>query len=244
MKNWALLFLLFLMGACQSVRLESETYKISKSTTELGSMGKASFNGLKHTFETKSFPVLENKIRLDVKVLPLNKKVLKVLSKSYSTTPLLKKKKDSIALPLNTAQSIIVISVLDVTAYLEQLNASQNEQTVTYLKNTKRAKLVNSVAIVVNDDLKHKIKQADTYYLLNSQDHKYVLALYKEGKKLENAELFSESVLGYKLSKFCWASTTKNKWFVADFVPECSSCKGKTYRKIKKDKKNKSLFKM
>ena len=97
MKNWALLFLLFLMGACQSVRLESETYKISKSTTELGSVGKASFNGLKHTFETKSFPVLENKIRLDVKVLPLNKKVLKVLSKS-STKPLLKKKKDSIAL--------------------------------------------------------------------------------------------------------------------------------------------------
>jgi hypothetical protein len=105
MKNWALLFLLFLMGACKSVRLESETYKVSKSTTELGSIGKASFNGLKHTFETKSFPILENKIRLDVKILPLNKKVLKVLNKSYSTTPLLKKKKDSIALPLNNSTS-------------------------------------------------------------------------------------------------------------------------------------------
>jgi hypothetical protein len=137
-----------------------------------------------------------------------------------------------------------VISVLDVTAYLEQLNASQNEQIVTYLKKTKDAKLVNSVVVAINDEVKNKIKQADAYYLLNSQDHKYVLALYKEGKKLENVEVLSESVVGYKLSKFCWASTAKNKWFVTDFVPECSSCKGKTYRKIKKDKKNKSLFKM
>ncbi len=68
--------------------------------------------------------------------------------------------------------------------------------------------------------------------------------MYKSGKKMSTIGINSESILGYQTSSFCWGMTDKGHWYIADMAEGISGCKGKTYSKIQKKKKNKALFDM
>ncbi len=243
MKNYFLLCLFITLTSCQSIKLNQSCYILSgTSVTDLGSIGQAQKRVCKRTFDTKSFPKLENKIRVNVVTVPFDKKTERIYNHQTGLNYFFKRlfKKDS----LTSTNQYAVISILDVEGFVNELNAPYNNEVVTLLKNTKKSSIVTSVGIVISAEISSKIKQADTYYLLNNLDNKYTLALYKEGKKTEIIEVFSEKVLGYQLGKFCWAMNTKNQWYVADVVRKCKSCKGNTYAKIKKKKKTKSLFDM
>ena len=78
MKKLILLVLIITAG-CQTTKIKNTEYKISEATTELGSIGEAkSMYNINNDFTTHSYPLLQNKIRLDVQVLPFNADINKI----------------------------------------------------------------------------------------------------------------------------------------------------------------------
>ncbi len=243
MNKCILLVLIASLTACQTTKIKERTYKVSNATTEIGSVGQSkSLYKISNDFSTHAFPYLANKIRVEVNVLPFNKK----LNKFY----LEKAKYNQGQAKINYIDSLAVkpemvtISILDISSYISEINSDNNKEVLTYLKDTKKAKIIISIASTMSSENISKIKQADAYYLINNQLKKYTLVLYKENKKTETIDLQSGVVLAYELSKTCWAVNKKANWYLADIVNECNSCKGNTHSKIKEEKVYKSLYDM
>ena len=75
MKKYILLLLTICVG-CQTTKISNEKYKVSNSTTELGSIGVAETKlNFENSFNTRSFPKLEGMVRLEIKTLPFNKQI-------------------------------------------------------------------------------------------------------------------------------------------------------------------------
>lgn len=241
MKQFLLLALFLIGSACQTIKIEDKNYKISKSTTELGSIGLSQSLYLSNNFSTRIFPLLENKIRVDVKILPFNKKLNKYyLKKGYSNQNQSKiQYVDSLALK----PEFVVVSILDVGGFINEINAEYNKETTNYLKSIKTAKVVTSIATIISAENLNKIKQADAFYLTNNQDKKYTLSLYKLNKKLETIDLQSGVVIAYELGKCCWAIDKKGKWYLGD-ISNNQSCNGETYSNTNKKYEEKNLLKL
>ena len=242
MKKIASGLLLVLLMACQSIKINKENYDVTNSTVELGSVGSVKSSFTKNTFESTAFPVLENKIRLRVEIIPFSKKT----AKSY----LKKNKYNQNTAKLNYVDSLdvkpemVVFKIADKLGYVNELNETYNEKVFTLLSNTSNVKVVSSIAVYLSNEDLLKIKQADALYLVNNLDKKYTVALFNEGKKTGTLELKQDRVLGYQSGSFCWSSNVKGKWYIADVVNSGSSCQGKSFSKIKEDKREESLFKM
>lgn len=243
MKNSFFVLLLVVFASCQSTQIKNERYKVAPSSPELGSIGqsKSLFN-LKNEFEERTLPKLENKIRVAIEVVPFNKK----LNKIYTAKAKFNQNQSKINYvdSLPTKPELVTLRLQDVTRIVEELNAPHNASVFRLLVDTQKYKMVSAVAVSLNAEELSKIRQADTYYLTNSQENKYDINLYKLGKKTSTIAINSESVLGYQLSSFCWGISDKGNWYIADMIQGSSNCKGKTYSKIKKKKKAKQLFDM
>lgn len=242
MKNYILLLLLISLASCQTLKIKDKNYKISNNTTELASIGLSKSIYIKNDFSTRVFPNLENKIRVDVSIVPFDKKSNKFYIKKskYNQSQSKIEYIDS----LDTKPELVTISILDISGYLEEINSDNNKKVINFLKDTKKAKLITSIATTLSSENINKIKQADAYYLINKQEKKYALALYKSNKMTETIDLQSGVVLGYELSKSCWALNKRQEWYLADIINDCKSCKGNTHTKIKEKRRNKSLYKM
>jgi uncharacterized protein (DUF2164 family) len=139
---------------------------------------------------------------------------------------------------------MVVLKIADKLGYVNELNETYNEKVFTLLSNTSDVKVVSSIAVYLSNEDLMKIKQADAFYLINNLDKKYTVALYNEGKKTGTVELKKDRVLGYQSGSFCWSSNARGKWYIADVVNSGSSCQGKSFSKIREDKREESLFKM
>ena len=241
MKKFILLLLIIAVG-CQTTKIKDTSYKISNSTIELGSIGHAaSFTNIKNNFSTQAIAGLENKIRLDIQQIPFTKKVNDIYldkTNSLQISPIINYS-DSLA----QKPKFVTISIMDLTGLAGELNAEYNKTVATFLKDTREASIVTSIAIVLPDEILNKISQADSYYLVNEREKKYTVALYKDGKKQETIDIYQGTVIAYTLGRFCWAVSDRQKWYVADIVIDNKSCPGNTLEKIK-DKEEKNLFKM
>lgn len=242
MKKFLLIILFISFASCQTLKIKDKTYKVSNATTEIGSIGLSKSLYIKNDFSTRTFPLLENKIRVDVTIVPFNKKANKFyLQKAkYNQN---QSKIDYID-SLDTKPEMVTITILDVAAYVLEINSENNKNVITFLKDVKKSKVVTSIAVTLSVENMAKIKQADAYYLTNNQDKKYTLVLFKSGKKTESIDLQSGVVLAYELSKCCWGLNKKNNWYLADIIEDCKSCKGNTHSTIKEEKAFKSLYKM
>lgn len=242
MKKYILLVLIAGLTSCQTINIKDKTYKVSNATTEIASIGLSKSLYLKNDFSIHALPVLENKIRVDISILPFNKKLNKFyLQKAkYNQNQAKIQYIDS----LDTKPEMVTLSIMDMSGYINEINSDNNKEVLTYLKDTKKAKLITGIATTLSNENIAKLKQADTYYLTNTQDRKYTLVLYKANKKTETIDLQSGVVIAYELGKCCWAINKKHNWYLADIVKDCKSCKGNTYSKIKEDKQNESLFRM
>ncbi len=242
MKKYLLFLFTASFTACQTTKIKQRTYNVSNATTEIGSIGQSKSMYVKNDFATYAFPILDNKIRVDVAVIPFNKKLNKFyLQKAkYNQNQTKIQYVDS----LETKPEMVTISVLDVSGYIAEINSEANKSIVTYLKDTKKAKIVTSIATTLSPENMAKIRQADTFYLLNNQDKKYTLVLYKDNKKVEVIDLQSGVILAYELSKCCWGINKKGNWYLSDIIKECKSCKGDTHSKVNEEKAFKSLYKM
>src|SRR5690606_66959 len=112
-----------------------------------------------------------------------------------------------------------------------------------YVQNTEKASIVTDFILNVNKIALDKIKQADNYYVTQTNDAKYEIALFENNKKTETLNISSNDVLAYQTHDFCWVENAKRKWIIGDLVKDGTSCKGNTYKKVK-PKKEKSLYRM
>lgn len=237
------IIVLLVFSACQSTKIKNETYKVSPETPELGSIGhsKSLFN-LQNDFEGRTLPKLENEIRLAIGVVPFNRK----LNKIYKSKAKYNQNQTKVAFidSLPKKPELITIRLQDVMGFVNELNATYNTDVFKLLVNTKNSKVVSSLAVSVSIDDIAKIRQADAYYLTNSQQEKYIITLYKSGKKTETIDINPETIVAYQLSSFCWAISERGVWYIADMVEDSSSCRGNTKSKIQKKKKSEKLFDM
>jgi hypothetical protein len=243
MKNSLFIFLSLIFSACQSTLIKKERYKISTTTTELGSIGqsKSLFN-LQNSFETRTLPRLENKIRVTVELIPFNRR----LNNVYIAKAEFNQNQSKIAYidSLPSKPELVTIRLLDVTGFVKELNADYNNNVFRLLNDTQNSKIISSVSICLSTEDNTKIRQADAYYLTNLQDAKYTLSLYKLGKKTETIDLNTGTVVAYRLSRFCWGDTERGKWYIADMTEGNSNCKGNTESRVNEKKKSKNLFRM
>lgn len=228
--------------SCHFINVNDKSYKISSTSTEIGSIGFSKSTIRKNNFFTRSFPKLENKIRVEVNVIPFDKKLNKeyVKKEKFNQNQAKVKYVDS----LETKPELVSIAILDITGFINEINSDKNKEIISFLKSTKDSKIVTSIVTTLSSENLSKIKQADSYYLINSQDNKYTLVLFKANKKTDIIDLQSGVVIGHQLSKCCWAMNDKGHWYLADFVGENTTCKGSTESKVKEKKTRKSLYKM
>ena len=241
MRSFSVVLLAFFIS-CQSVKIDDKNYHVSGSTTEIGSIGLTESFYPKNIFETRVLPRLENKIRVDIKIVPFTKRLYGLYYK--------KGKNNQNQATIHYVDSLpkkpelVTISILDVVGFIDEINADYNATTLAYLKTVKKAKVITSIATTLSGDQMAKIAQADTYYIANNQDKKYTLVLYKSNKKTEVIDLQSGIVIGYELGKCCWATDRKGQWFLADINKNNESCKGDSYTTITEKKAATNLYKM
>lgn len=241
MRLFYFIIILFVFS-CKSIDVREQCYKTSNSKIELGALGEAkSISGLKNSYTITAFPNLNEKLKLDIAIVPFTKKANKI----YQS----KAKFDQKQIKVNYADSLPVkpemvsIKISDIASLINDLNSSENSKELTFIKNNERTAIVTSVLVVLNDSEIQKLRNADTYYLVQSDVSKHTLAVYKQGKKIETIDLSVATVIGYTVGKFCWSENERGKWQIGDIIQKGNSCKGNTYRKVK-PKKEKSLYKM
>jgi hypothetical protein len=177
-----------------------------------------------------------------VEIIPYTKKLNKVFTAKSQFNQNQEKVVYIDSLP--TKPEIVTISILDTNGFVNELNTDYNKNVYRIINDLEDLSLVSSIAINLSTADIAKIRAADAFYLTNSLEKKYTIALFKQGKKTESIELSSGTIVGYKLSKFCWSENGKGKWYIADIVANNASCKGKTATKIKNKKREESLFKV
>lgn len=230
------------MSGCQTASIQDKKYKVSPSMTELGSIGFSNTEiNFKNSFDTRAFPLLKNKIRLSINVLPFNESIYTIYLQKMETRqqePLLQYN-DSIT----PKPQYVTISLLDVSGYLQEINGDHNKEIYNFIKDTKDAYLIKEVAVSLSTAMMDKIKEADAYYLINHEEKKYTVALFKQGKQFDTLDINKGMSLAYSPGKFCWAENERHRWYIADIIEENGVCKGNTSENIK-EKEETNLFKM
>ena len=243
MKNFILLLFLIAVTSCQTAKIKNSTYKISITNVELGSIGqdKKSLD-LKNDFEYKAIAKLENKIRLSIEIIPFDKKLNKIYQnkKKFNQNLSAIKYVDSIA----KNPELAVIKFMDIAGFVGELNAEYNKEVFSLIRETKEPKVVSSIAVAFSSEDLIKIRQADAYYLINNQEKRYTIQLYKQGKKTETIDVNLATVISYRVSSFCWTTNERGTWYVADLAEGASTCKGNTSTQIKEKEEVKNLYKM
>jgi hypothetical protein len=242
MKNYIYLLLLLIITACQSTKIKNERYEIASKTPELGSIGQSKLFGFQNNFEVRTLPKLENNIRVGIEIIPFNKK----LNQFYKAKAKFNQNQSKLVYidSLPTKPELATVKLLDITGFIKELNADYNSNVSRMLLDTEHSKIVTSIAINFSAEDLVKIRQADTYYLTNTQEAKYTISLYKLGKKTDFLTLIPEHIVGYQYSQFCWATSGNSKWYIADITEGCANCNGNTKAKISKKQKTKNLFDM
>lgn len=227
-------------AACQTTKIKNEDYKFSTSVVELGSIGESKLTYNQNIFETKALPILQNNIRVEIGVVPYNRK----LNKIYKSKAKYNQNQTKVAFidSLPIKPELVTIRILDIAGLVHEINSDYNNEVLNLLINTQTSKIISSLAVSLSTEEIAKIRQSDAYYLINNQNKKYTIALFKSGKKVENIDINPETIVAYRVSSFCWAASDKGKWYVADLVNENSNCKGLTVKRITQKKKNKNLF--
>ena len=242
MKKIIYLLIIISIASCQTIKVKEQSYKTSNSKIELGALGEAKSIGyLKNSFAITAYPIIEEKIKLEVAIMPFTKNTNKI----YQSKARFNQKQSAInyvdSLPIKP--EMVSIKISDIASLVNDLNSSANTKELNFIKNNERTTLITSVLVVLNNTEIEKLSNADTYYLVQSDIAKHTIALYKQGKKIETIDLSIATIIGYTVGKFCWFENEKGKWQIGDIVQKGNSCKGNTYRKVK-PKKEKSLYKM
>lgn len=242
MRLLNLFVLLIVVVSCKTINVKEQSYKTSNSKIELGALGEAkSIADLKNDFTITAYPIIEEKIKLEVAIVPFTKKSNKIYQSKEKFNQ--KQSKINYVDSLQVKPEMVSIKISDIASLVDDLNSSSNTKELNFIKNNERTTIVTSVLVVLNSTEIEKLRNADTYYLVQSDIAKHTIALYKQGKKIDTIDISTATIIGYAIGKFCWFESDRGKWQIGDIIQKGNSCKGNTYKKVK-PKKEKSLYKM
>lgn len=234
--------LLMVLAGCQSTHIKDRVYKISASHVELGAVGYAySPDNLRHKFDIKAIPVLENKVRLEVQLLPFTAEINSIYLARMKEKGLEPAIKYSDSLPKKPVY--VTVSLLDAATFTAALNSPVNKELYQYLVQTKNTSMITGLALAPQESLIEKINTADTFYLVYNQDGKYAVACYRDGKRTGIIDLGASEVLAYTTGRFCWFEDERGRWKIGDIVKSTDVCRGKMKPEVK-DKEEVNLFKL
>lgn len=227
--------------SCQTLSLKENTFIVSDSNVELGAMGKLKSSiGMKSNFSTYAYPKIEGKIKLELSIVPFTEKA----NKLYQAKAIYNQQQEKInymdSLPVKP--EMVSVKILDRAALVAELNTENNAKEFKYIQNNKATSIVTSILISLSNIEIARVRQADTYYLIQTDVAKYNIALYKLGKKVELLDISNSTVLGYNVGEFCWFENDRGKWQIGDII-EKGSCQGNTHKNVKRTKE-KSLYNM
>lgn len=243
MKNIFFVVLFAFFAACQSTKIKNDIYKVSDTAPELGSIGQSKLGSkANNEFAVRTLPKLENNVRIAIEVVPFNRKLYRI----YKAKAKYNQDQSNVAYidSLPKKPELVTIRLLDVLQFANELNADYNKDVFRFIKDTQNSEVISSLVFCFSVEDINKIKQADTFYLTNYQDSKYAISLYKLGKKTDTLFINSLNIVAYRLSKFCWGTTERGEWYIADIIDEKSKCNGITKKKITAKEKQQSLFDM
>lgn len=240
MNKSLLLGLIVLLVSCHSVKLDNTLYKKSQNLTELGTVGKSTCGLSGAKFETKAFPDLQNRIRVAVKVLDFDKKNKAAYQWKIKNDKLQSSQPINDSLSLN--KQYAVVSIMDKAGFVQELNASYNRDVRNYLMHANKPKLISSIGVVITADKVQRLAQADACYIKSVKQKNQLVLVNQKGKEMGTIALLSDVILGYKMSKICWATDKRHQWYIADLISEKESCKGVTTSCVKKSKSTKRLY--
>jgi len=241
MKNIVYLLLIITCFSCTTTRIKNESYTISDTAPELGSVGFSKVGGRGSSeFEVRTLPKLESPIRITIEVVPFNKRLHRI----YKTKAKYNQDQSQVTYvdSLPKKPELVTIRILDVMKLVSEINGEHNKELVRFLTDSQKSQIVTSLAYCFSQEDIAKIKQADAFYLTNYQESKYAISLYKLGKKTETLFVNSLNVLSYRLSKFCWGVTDRGQWYVSDIIDTKTRCKGKTKKRISEKERQDNLF--
>jgi hypothetical protein len=231
---------ILICSACQTTKIKDKEYKVTSSIVELGSIGVSKTSYDQNTFETKALPKLENNIRVEIGVVPYNKK----LNQIYKSKAKYNQNQTKVAYidSLPVKPELVTIQILDVAGLVHEINANYNADILKLLIDTQNSKIISSLAVSLSTEEITKIRQADAFYLSNTQYKKYIIVLFKAGKKVDTIDINPETIVAYQVSSFCWSNSDRGNWYIADIVNVHNRCSGVTKPKITKKKKSENLF--
>lgn len=236
--------LLLICVACQTqtTKIKNDSYRFSSSIIELGSIGTSKVSNRENTFEAKGVPFLQHNIRVEIGVVPYNRK----LNTIYKSKAKYNQRQTKVAFidSLPVKPELVTIKIVDIVGLVHEINSEHNSDVLKLLTDTQDSKIISSLAVSLSTEEIDKIRQSDAFYLTNNQYQKYTITLYKEGKKSAVIDINPETIVAYQLSSFCWTKSARGNWTVADIVNEKNKCSGITKQKMTEKENQKSLFDM
>lgn len=242
MGKWYLVIIVLSLFSCKTAKIKGNSFETSNAFVELGAIGHSKTFFLDKDFSSRTYPKLQNKIRLEVQVLPFTKELYKKYNAKAEFNQ--QQKKIEYIDSVSVKPEFVTIRFLDIQGYVSELNEEYNAASRDFIKASGKGSLVSAIALAVEPEDIINIRAADAFYLINKQDHKYELALFSGGKQISTMDLKSADTFGYQISNFCWILNKKGRWEVADITPHSKNCKGTMTSVATEKKASKNLFKM
>lgn len=217
---------MLLLIACGTLPQKND-YSITRTSVELGVIGKRLKSIHQTEFETSAIPSYKKKIKVKISARPFSKSIFKSYKKAVEgkNTENILKYSDSI----KPKPTFYEVSIEDKNEIVNVLN-SKESTILKYLKNSPKSTLVSALRLLPNTELKQYVSQADAFYLQTDSRKKPWLIIYKNEKEIAKVNLSKSIIFGYKLSSFCWRITSKRKIEIASIVDEGNVCTLKTRR--------------
>ena len=231
------LVVIFTLFSCKTIPINQEFQKIADRSYELGYIGTDKLTIINTTFEVKSIPNLNSKIRVSATIKPFTKlsfngylKALKLQGKKATLKYI-----DS--LPIKPKH--VTFELLDKVTLISELNSIANKETFEYLKIDKDPKIITVVSGVFDSSLMNQLQIADVIFLNQKAYKKYQIQLYKNQKLIGEFNLSDGTIFSYSTNRFCWGTDTKHHLKLMNLIPKNNKCSKGTsanYQTIKKEK--------
>lgn len=218
------------MFSCNALPIQS-VQKDASTSIELGAIGIMSSRLVQNQFQINAIPSLEQKIRVKSIAKFFDKTTISYYNKNQPDTTKTITYIDSLTIQPKYLQ----LEIIDKVTLLEELNAKSNKTVVAYLKTAENTLFISSVSIKFPEMIQNNIQNAEEIFLMNSDNKKYVLALFNKNKLSEIIEFSTGDIFEYETSNFCWGVNDKHNIVITDITDgKCGKNTYKTYHKAHK----------
>lgn len=219
------IIILLLISGCTTFQYTKTSEKVYPEIGTIGVFEKYVFQKINNP---KTILKIDTPIRLDIQNIEIKK-----INFFKNKDSLTRKKKDSI---------LVKLKVVDELSLVQQIN--KNKELLNYLKRTNDNTVVTEVTINYPNVILSKLKNADELYLVQNKEKTLSIQLRKNNKILDPIEFSSGKIVNYKVSNFCWGSSSKyGKVKIISLTGNNTRCNADTYNSPKRaERKTKVKF--